>query len=153
HGGGIYDFATAFDGGNTIGHTYTLTTGKLQRDGMADLSYDGIGEFILYTANNASFGHTPSTINVQSLGPIFAGVAVGTGDTVTVGQNGTMANIFADLLIAGGGLTRDQGLARQVTLDDSADTNPRTIDLSSAPAASYVVNGLANSSQGGGIIT
>src|SRR5262249_17405602 len=85
-------------------------------------------------------------------GPIFAGVAVGTGDTVTVGQNGTLANILADLTIAGGGLTREQGLARQVTLGDSADTMAHTImpiTLGSHPKFTYLANSVANKSQRG----
>jgi hypothetical protein len=152
HGGGAYDFAEANDYLNAVGHTYTMTTGRLQRNGMANLTYDGFGEFILATANNPFIGHTPSTINVQTLSPISVVMEVATGDTVTVGQNGTLASIFANLFIEAGGLTRAQGLARQVTLDDSTDPNPHMIDLQSASPTEYVVSGLANASQGLGKI-
>jgi hypothetical protein len=149
HGGGIFDFVTANDGLEKVGHTYTLTTGMLQRDGMANITYDGLGVFILGTANsNGSSGLSPNTVKVQSLGTLFAAVLVGKNDTVTVGQNGSMSNILSDLRI--------QGLVgqapKQITLDDSADTTARTITLGSDPSFGYLVNGMANGSQGKGRI-
>jgi N-acetylneuraminic acid mutarotase len=110
---GGYDFARAYDLLSAGGHTYTLTTGELQRDGMANLTYDHLVEFTLYADIN-SYSHTPNTINVQSIGNTFAIIAAGTGDTVRVGQNGTMNNILGTLEIVAG--------PQQVTLDDSADT-------------------------------
>jgi hypothetical protein len=117
------------DAGNAIGHTYTLTSGKLQRDGMADIAYDGTGEFSLFTANNPVVGHTPSTVNVLSNGNVFATVAVGEGDTVTVGQNGTMANILGAVRIYEAHVLGFNDPVKQVTLDDSADTTGRTITV------------------------
>jgi len=153
HGGGVYDFVEAYDGSNAVGHTYTLTTRELQRDGMANLTYDGLGEFVLYAANNPYVGHTPSnTINVQSLGNISAAIAAATGDTVTIGQNGTLAGILGDLRIQAGGSSRAQGLIKQVIIDDSADPNPRTVDLESNATFGYLIAGLANTSQGMGRI-
>jgi N-acetylneuraminic acid mutarotase len=145
HAGGIYDFAFVYDGLNAVGHTYTLTTGMVQRDGMANITYDGgLGELIVQTANNPYSGHTPNTVYVQSLGKLFAAVAVGKNDTVTVGQNGSMAGIVGDVRI--------QGLVgqvpKQVTLDASADNTAHTVTLGSDPTFGYLVNGLANSSQG-----
>jgi hypothetical protein len=88
-GGGIADVVD----GSTIGHTYTLTTGKLQRDGMADITYDGQQSFALDPSTAAS------TVNVLSLGNVSGSVAVYGGDTVTFGQNGTMADILGDVAI------------------------------------------------------
>jgi hypothetical protein len=127
------------DGGNTVGHTYTLTTGEVQRDGIQPITYDNMGQVVVATANNPYFGHTPNTVNVQSLGPdVFAVVEVGTADTVTVGQNGVMASILGDIRIQS---VLGQ-VPKQVTLDDSSDTNPHTITLGSAPTFGYLVNGL-----------
>jgi autotransporter-associated beta strand protein len=123
---------------NAVGHTYTLTTGQVQRDGIQPITYDNMGQLVVATANNNS-GHTPNTVNVQSLGNVFAVTAVGTGDTVTVGQNGSTANIRGDLRIQS---VLGQ-VPRQVTLDDSADTTPRTVALSgSDPTFDYLVSGL-----------
>ncbi len=146
--GTVYDQVTAYDGLNAVGHTYTLTTGQLTRDGMANISYAGIGGLIVATANNPSSGHSPNTVYVQSLGPVFAQVAVGANDTVTVGQNGSMANILGNV-----GIQAVLGqVPKSVTLDDSADTTARTVTLGSDPTFGYLVNGLANSSQGRGEI-
>jgi parallel beta-helix repeat protein len=149
HGGGG-DMAFVVDAGNTSGHTYALTTGKLQRDGMADLTYDGLGKFTLYTANSSNDGHPPSTVKVLSLDPAVTAVTVvGAGDTVTVGQNGSMANILGDVSIEGSGPFG--GEVKQVTLDDSADSTGQTVTIG-YQSRGYEVTGLANSSQGGGII-
>jgi autotransporter-associated beta strand protein len=138
HGGGI-DFLEAIDSGNTVGQTYTLTSGMLQRIGMANITYDGMGEFVLATANNPYFGHSPNTVYFQSLGNVFAIVEVGTADTLTVGQNGSMAGIVGDLRI------QDVvgQVPKQVTLDDSADTTAGTVTLGGGPSiGGYLVSGL-----------
>jgi hypothetical protein len=137
HGSGL-DFFSAVDSGNTIGHTYTMTTGKLQRDGMADITYDGMGEFVLSTADN-HFGHTPSTVNVQSFNVVFAVLAIAKGDTVTVGQSGSMAGILGELRIQG---TIGQ-TPNKITLDDSADATGHTVTLQgNDPTFGYLVKGL-----------
>jgi hypothetical protein len=136
HGVGA-DVFIANDAGNTIGQSYAFTTGQLQRGGMANITYDGVIEFGLYAANNQNFGHTPNTVSVQSLGAVLAGVVVGAGDTVTVGQNGSLASILADFRIQS-----YLGVPKQVTLDDSADTTARTVTLSSDPTFDYLVSGL-----------
>jgi hypothetical protein len=137
HGVGA-DVFIANDAGNTIGHSYTFTTGQLERDAMANISYDGVIEFGLYAANNQYFGHTPNAVAVQSLGALLAGVVVGAGDTVTVGQNGSMSSIQADFRIQS-----YLGVPKQITLDDSADTTPRTVTLSGGdPDFDYLISGL-----------
>jgi hypothetical protein len=134
---------------NLVGHTYTVTTGEVQRDGIQPITYDTKCQFVLATSKGAD------AVNVQSLGGnVFAVVVVGTGDTVTVGSNapglgGTLAAVTADLRI--------QGVAGQtphVILDDSANTSTtsRQIDLGSDPLFGYLISGLANGSQGRGRI-
>jgi hypothetical protein len=134
------------DSSSSVGHTYTLSTGQVQRDGIANITYDNMALLVVATANNP-FGHTPNTVNVQSLGNLFAPIQVGTGDTVTVGQNGSMAQVLGDVRI--------QGLLgqvpKQVTLDGSADP-ARAVTLGSDPTFGYLVSGLANNSQGQGRI-
>jgi parallel beta-helix repeat protein len=127
-------FADVEDGG-TIGHTYTLTASKLQRDGMADITYDGQKSFSLATG-------TDSTVNVLSL-DVSTDITVRGGDTVTIGQNGTMANILANLLITQNLQLHEQ--VKQVTLDDSADPSARTITLAMDDPFLLVVSGMANS--------
>jgi hypothetical protein len=121
HGGGGGDFAVAGDYLNTVGHTYTLSynlstdTGELQRDGMAAVTYDnGILNLALRAANSPWGHNTPNTINLLSLGPIGASIIAGTGDTVTVGQNHSVAQVLGVSLIS--------GPVKQVTVDDSGDT-------------------------------
>jgi Ca2+-binding RTX toxin-like protein len=134
---------------NPVGHTYTVTTGEVQRDGIQPITYDTKCQFVLAASQGAD------AVNVQSLGGnVFAVVVVGTGDTVTVGSlapglGGTLAAITADLRIQG-----VMGQTPHVILDDSANTSPtsRQIDLGSDPLFGYLISGLANGSQGRGRI-
>jgi hypothetical protein len=71
HGGGVEDFAIVDDSvNNTGGHTYTLTAGRLQRDGMADITYDGMGTVSILggpadkTFSIQGFNNAPSIILV-----------------------------------------------------------------------------------------
>jgi hypothetical protein len=133
HGGYIHDYAIAYDYLNPVGHTYTMTTGVLQRDGIANITYDGIGEFELAVANNP-LGHTPgNTVNLLSLGSVFAPIVVGTGDTVTLGQDHSLAQIQGEVSIESG------ANQAQVTLDDSADTTTgRQVTFNADNFAPYV---------------
>jgi hypothetical protein len=73
---------------------------------------------------------------------------VGTGDTVTVGQNGGLSSILGDVLLQ----SSPGQVPKQVTLDDSLVNTGLSVTLGSDPTFSYLVNGLANSSQGRGRI-
>jgi hypothetical protein len=140
HGSGL-DFLSAVDSGNTIGRTYTVTTGLLQREGMASITYDGMGEFVLSTANNPN-GHTSSTVNVQTVNTVFSVFSIAKGDMVTVGQNGSIAGILGELRFQGA-IGQTPG---QITLDDHADSAPRTVTpitlQGNDPTFGYVVGGL-----------
>jgi hypothetical protein len=119
---------------------------------MANITYDGMSQFILATANNPFFGHSRNTVNAQSLGNVFAVIEVGKDDIVTVGQNGSLAGIQGDVRIQG---ALGQ-VPKQVTLDDSGNTTayspPRSVTLGSDPTFGYLVSGLANGSLGRGHI-
>jgi hypothetical protein len=137
HGGGL-DYLSVVDSGNTVGHTYTMTTGQLTRDGIAPITYDGIGQFILTSAANTA-GQTSSMINVQSVNAVFAVLAVAKGDTITVGQNGSLAGIQAEMRIQ----ANPGQMPKQITFDDSADTATHTITLKgNDPTFGYLVSGL-----------
>jgi hypothetical protein len=126
HGGGIHDFAEVSDGLNTVGHNYTLTAGRVQRDHMADVTYDGLGEVIVATADNPYVGHTASTINVQSTTPsAFTIVDAGNKDTVTVGSGAGAQPAIPSTLASIGQLQVGNAYAADhssVVLDDSGDT-------------------------------
>jgi hypothetical protein len=156
HGGSSGDFAVISDQLNTVGHNYTLTAGRVQRDSMADITYDGLGEVIVATADNPYSGHSPSTVNVQSTFNGLTGVEVGNKDTVTVGSGAgaqpaipsTTAGIVGQLGI----VVPYAGDKPTVTIDDSGDTNPKQLDLSSDSSSDYLVNGLGGTSQNPGLI-
>jgi hypothetical protein len=126
---------------NPIGQTYQVMAGEVQRNGIQPITYDNMAEFVLGIGTNP-FPHTPNTVNLQSLGAgVFAVIAVGAGDSVNVGHNGTLAEILGDIRVQG-----DTGQPpKQVTLDDSLDENtpnPQTINLGSDPVFGYLVGGL-----------
>src|SRR5262249_49181280 len=115
HGGSNGDFAYVVDTLNTVGHNYTLTAGRVQRFNtassqadIAPITYDGLGEVIVATADNPYFGHSPSIVNVQSTFNGLTFVEVGNQDTVTVGSGAgvqppipsTTAGIVGQLSIA-----------------------------------------------------
>jgi hypothetical protein len=156
HGGSSGDFAEIIDQLNTVGHNYTLTAGRLQRDQMADITYDGLGEVIVATADNPYVGHSPSTVNIQSTFNGLTGVEVGNKDTVTIGSGAgvqpaipsTTAGIVGQLGI----VVPYAGDKPIVTIDDSGDTNAKQVDLSSDTSSDYLVNGLGGTSQNPGEI-
>jgi hypothetical protein len=148
HGTSIYDFLSVVDSGNTASHTYTLSarssSNSVQRDGMANISYDGIGEFVLAAVDNPGL-FTPDVVNVQSTpANVFTVVAVSTGDTVNLGQPtgiGTERTLQHFL-----GEIRVQSLATDtptVVVDDSGDptSHPQVVYQNSS--IGLVLTGLA----------
>jgi hypothetical protein len=134
HGGSRRDLAYANDGLNTVGHTYTLRATDVQRvdDNRADITYDGLGEFILATGDNPYSGHNPpSTVNVLSTAPnAFTVVATGAGDTVNLGMPipnttfKTLENFQGPVRVQLGEYHLGGG---QVVVDDSGDPNARQV--------------------------
>ncbi len=123
HGGGRANFAFVTDELDTVGHTFTLTANTVQRDGIAPITYDGFGEFILATGDNTAVPPTPDTVNVLSTAAgTFTIVPVGSGDTVILGRpTGTgSARTLQDFQ----GPFRVQSVATEaptVVIDDSGD--------------------------------
>jgi hypothetical protein len=149
HGGSIYDFATANDGLNTLGHTYTLTADRVQRNSMADITYDGLGEFILATGDNPYSAPSPDTVSVQSTAAnTFTILVVGTGGRVTLGQpvgDGSTHSLQSFL-----GSFRVQSLATEaatVSIDDAGNPSTAartaTFDNNPTPGYGYFLSGLS----------
>src|SRR5262249_17160780 len=107
------------------GHTFTLSAvgpvSTVQRDGAADLTFDGLSELIL--AGSPVGGNR---VNVQSVAPgAFLNILIYGGDQALVGSQapnlgGTMAGIQGNL-----GFTAVTAPVT-VTLDDSGDESPST---------------------------
>jgi hypothetical protein len=114
HAGHAADILLVHDNMNSASHTYTLSTGEIQRDGMANITYDPGFVYAAVYAANSPFGHpTPNTINLLSLGPISMPIVAGAGDTVNVGQSHSMARILGTPILS--------GQPKQVVFDDTAD--------------------------------
>jgi hypothetical protein len=134
------DLVRLTDVDKTARHTFTLTgaaseSGLVQRDGMANISYDGINAYLKL----ATVGSAGATVNLESEAPdISTFIFPGSSDTVNVGNTShSMAGILGDVSIQS-----YQGQTPTVILDDSGDANPRTIDMSSDSTYGYVVAGL-----------
>jgi hypothetical protein len=132
HGAGIYDVALDYDSRNPSGHTYTLstpnpTTTMLQRDGVAPITHDGIGELILGVPVVGG-----NHINVQGVAAnLFANIQTFNGDQDVVGSlapttsGGTMSAIQGNVSFT---FEANQVTTLPtLTLDDSGDnsTAPR----------------------------
>src|SRR5262249_24418643 len=116
---GANDFAIVSDFLNLAVHTYTLTTGELQPDGLPPILYDGLDFWEVFA------GQGPDAVNVESVGAgVSPVVAAPSADTVTVGTptgggHHTLANILDSLLVS-----PTSSLQPTVLIDDSG--NPST---------------------------
>ena len=118
-GGGGADTLTASDQGSTAGHTYTVATGSLTRDGQPApaVAFTGLAGV---TVNGGGGGNT---FNVQ-------GTDAGTGFTLNTGAGNDTVNVgdsrqtFEELL---GTLTvNGQGGANTLNLNDAGELDPAT---------------------------
>jgi hypothetical protein len=145
HGGGL-DEASLVDGLNTVGHTYVLRSADVQRDDLADITYDGMGFIELATGDNPYSGHTPpSTVKVLSTAPnVSTDVAVGVGDTVDLGMptgsGSTLESFQGPLAVVAGEYSR---ASATVVVDDSADPNSRQAIYQNTGSGTYKLGGLA----------
>jgi hypothetical protein len=138
---------------NPAAHTYTFTSGELQRDGMQPITFDTNRAHLVEFTASAGGG----TVNVPTYtGNSFGVILANSGDTVTIGSSAAQG-------ISGfSGDVRVQALLGQtphVILDDSADPTARTIDMGSDAAFGYqpgtfgyVLKGLGDPSLGRGRI-
>jgi hypothetical protein len=99
HGHHTNDFGERIGSFAAAGHTYTLSASgavsTVQRDGAADLTFDGLSELILAGSNVGG-----NQVNVQSVAPgVFLNIVLFSGDHAVVGSlapilGGTMEGIL-----------------------------------------------------------
>jgi hypothetical protein len=102
---------------------------------MAAINYDGLNAYsVLYTTGSAG-----ATINVQSQAAnLLTIIGPGTGDTVNISSpSRTMDGLQGALRVQSAA-----GQTPTVNIDDSRDSNPKSITLASDGANGYLVNGL-----------
>jgi len=141
-GPGNNDFAIVSDFLNLGVHTYTLTTGEMQRDGISPLFYDHL------TLWEVFIGQGADTVNILSAGAgMSTVVAANDTNTVTVGTptgNGqhTLQNILSTLLVVA--RTSMSGQGASILLDDSGNTSSaaRTVTFANDPFG-YRIHNLA----------
>jgi hypothetical protein len=141
-GPGNNDFAIVSDFLNLGVHTYTLTTGELQRDGISPLLYDHL------TLWEVFIGQGADTVNILSAGAgMSTVVAANDTNTVTVGTptgggQHTLQNILSTLLVVA--RTSMSGQGASILLDDSGNPSsaPRTVTFANDPFG-YRIRNLA----------
>jgi hypothetical protein len=124
HGDDGNDTFQVQDNGGTSGKTYQLGAGTYDASDMpGNVSYDGIEQFQLFD------GHAGDTVNVNGIDAGSRDLVVSAG-TINVG-NGNTAAVAGTLLVQTAGTT-------SLNIDDSADTSPRDIALSTGVATGIV---------------
>jgi hypothetical protein len=134
------DFALVSDFLNPVVHTYTLSTGEFQRDGMSPIFYDGLTVWEVFTGQRAD------AVNVLSVGTgVSTVVAAPSADTVTVGTptgggHHTLQNILDSLLVSP---TSSQ--QPTILIDDSGNpsTAARTVTFDNKNPYGYRIHNLA----------
>jgi hypothetical protein len=152
HGGSRADVAVVNDSRNVAAHRYTLVNSSVQRNGMAPVSYNGLGKVELFTRSSPAAAAGPDRVSVQgTTANALTVVAVGAGAAVTLnapagsGSAPTLQNFLGSL--------RVQSPATRpatVVIDDAGhagpsgnpDTASRTVTLASDPSAGPFVAGL-----------
>jgi hypothetical protein len=156
HGHQISDFGERYDYYDGAGHTFTFTASgavsTLQRDGAADLTYDGLSQMIVYVPKGGG-----NQLNVRSVAPgVFMNLTQSAGDQAVVGSlapalGGTTANVLGSVAFS------DEvfGVTSSVTVDDSGDTGTaaRRVTIAPPPAnpnniGSSAIGLLGDSAQG-----
>jgi Ca2+-binding RTX toxin-like protein len=130
-----------YDASNTAPGTYTLTSGALNRTGMAPITYDHVVQDTLYTSSRAS-----AAVNLQSNAAISTIIVAGPGDLVTLGSptppvGNALANIQGNVILSSYG----SGQLPSIAIDGSGDSTAHTqAVLSPAPAPdNFQLTGLA----------
>jgi hypothetical protein len=121
HGHQTSDFGERVDDHNIAGHTFTLSAigpvSTVQRDGAADLTYDGLSQMIVAVPTVGG-----NRVNVQSVAPgVFMNITLANGDQAVVGSlapvlGGTMEGILGNV-----GFTAETAGTATVTLVDTGD--------------------------------
>jgi hypothetical protein len=136
HGHNVYDNAEVYDYGNAAGRTYDLSaagaTSTMRRSGAADVTYDGVGQMILYTPLVGG-----DHLNVRSVAPgVFENLSLSNGDVAVVGSQapglgGTTANVLRSVAF-----TDYAGATSTLTVDDSGNTSTAARRVTVAPPPS-----------------
>jgi hypothetical protein len=137
---GANDFAIVSDFLNPVVHTYTLSTGELQRDGMSSIVYANLTLWEVFTGQGAD------AVNVLSAGAgVSTVVAASSANTVTVGTptvggGHTLQNILGSLLVS-----PTSSLEPTVLIDDSGNpsTTARTVTFDNKDSFGYRIHNLA----------
>jgi Ca2+-binding RTX toxin-like protein len=136
HGHQPSDFGERVDSFDAAGHTFTLSAvgavSTVQRDGAADLTYDGLSQMIMAVAPVGG-----NHVNVRSVAPgVYMNITLAAGDQAVVGSlaplpGGTMEDILGPVAFT----TETAGTAT-VTLVDTADTTVgRRVTIAPPPSA------------------
>jgi len=132
------------DHGSSAAHTYTVSDVSVQRDAGTLIENMGVGSMVLNCGTGGNIVNvvntasgTNTTVNAGG-GPDAINI-MGTGDTLNVnGQGGldtvSVTNAHSVQGINGTVNIEDPNGAMTLTVDDSADTNPETVTMSTLPA-------------------
>jgi hypothetical protein len=115
-------FAIYYDYTSPGGQTYTLTANSVSRAGAAPVTYDHLGEMILFASQ---FGG--NTVNVESNAEgNYANLAVAAGDQVNIGSTAPVLGGSLSTILGTVGVS---GSAVSVTVDDSGNTSTTSRDV------------------------
>ena len=150
HGGAnaLYNAVEFIDTLNTVGHNYTLTAGRLQRDDMTPITWDGLQEVVLATGDNPYSGPSPDTVSVQSTAAnVVTVVSEGSGDTTTLGLptfggKHTLQSLLGPVGVQSAYIP---GETPALLIDDSGNPNvaARQVTFTAGGDVSTVINGLS----------
>jgi hypothetical protein len=134
HGHHTSDFGERYDYYDGAGHTFTLSAAgavsTVQRDGAADLTYDGLSQMIVYVPKGGG-----NRLNVRSVAPgVYMNLTLSAGDQAVVGSlapalGGTTANVLGSVQFG----DEVPGVTSAVTVDDSGDTSTAARGVTIAP--------------------
>jgi hypothetical protein len=131
------DYGVRYDYYDGAGHTFTFgasgAVSTLQRDGAADLTYDGLYEMVVYVPTVGG-----NRLNVQGVAPgVFLDLTLSAGDRAVVGSlapglGGTTAAVLGSVAFE----DEVAGVTSAVTVDDSGDasTAARRVTVAPPPA-------------------
>jgi hypothetical protein len=147
HGHHSSDFGERYDYYDGAGHTFIFSAAgavsTVQRDGAADLTYDGLSQMIVYVPKGGG-----NQLYVVSVAPgVFMNLTLSAGDQAVVGSlapalGGTTANVLGTVSFEDEVL----GVTSAVTVDDSGDTGTAARRVTIAPLPS--VYGVGSSAIG-----
>jgi hypothetical protein len=137
---GANDILQLTDFLNLAAHTFTLSTGEVQRDGISPIFYDGLDELNVLT------GQGVDNVNVHSNGNLFTTVATFNSlDMVTMGEPTAVGGHTLQNILTGFRVESPSNQAPTILIDDSGDpsTLGRTVSFANDPIFGYTISNLA----------